>query len=84
MNSKQGVTDFTATPSLSQKIAEGEEISCRLGHLGSLDHKMGAVHPVAYKGCLSMACAFALGNFGLVMGKDIVHSTAVDVYCLTE
>ena len=84
MDGDQCIAYLTASPSIIQKIAQREEVPGRLCHLGSLDHKVRAVHPVADEGFLAISCTLALGYLGLVVRKNVVHAAAMDVDGLAE
>jgi len=80
----QGIAHLAASPAFLKQIAQGEEVPGGLRHLGSLDHEVGAVHPVTDEGPLPVTGALALGDLGLVVGKDVVDAAAVDVDGLAE
>ena len=59
-------------------ISSSKEIALGLGHLFALDHQESGMNPVAGK----MVCATGttrLGNLALMVRKDQVFSTGVDI-----
>ena len=81
MSGQEQVTNFASIVSLGQQVAQCEEISERLAHLFAFDQQMRAVKPVFHKPMAGFLqpCAFALGDFVLVMRENQVLAAHVDV-----
>ena len=82
MRGDQGISDFPAAPALGEKIPQGVEVPGRFGHLPSVHHEMGAVHPEIHE--FEAGAAFRLRNFGLVVRENVVHPPAMDVDPVAE
>ena len=65
-----------------EQIAQGVKVAERLGHLASVDHEVGAVHPEVDE--FLAGAAFGLGDLGFVVGEDVVDAAAMDIEAVTE
>ena len=74
---EQDVAHFASGPTFVEQVTQGVKVAERLGHLASVDHEVGAMHPQIDER-LARA-AFGLGDFGLVVGEDVVDSSAMDI-----
>src|SRR6266446_7975707 len=61
-----------------QKLADGEEIAERFGHLLAFDLEEAVVHPDLSERMIEMR-SLRLRDFVLVMGEDEIDAAAVDV-----
>ena len=66
----------------TKNIANGEKIAQRLGHLFLIDVEKAGVNPIARQGLAEGA--FGLGDFVLMMRKNQIATTAVNVKWLAQ
>src|SRR5438874_13147224 len=64
------------------EVVDGDGIARRLRHLHSVGEEMLAVHPVRHRRVTVRA--LRLRDLVLVMGKDVVHPTGVEIETLPE
>src|SRR5678816_4380581 len=79
---EQRVTHFAPGPALLEEIPRRIKIAERLRHLLPLDHQVRAVQPVAHE--FPSRAAFALRDLRLVVRKDVVYATAMNIQLRTE
>ena len=71
---------FASGITLLDQIAQGEEVACRLRHLLAVDAQVGAMHPRLYERLAGRG--LRLGDFILVMGKEVVYAAGMQIECL--
>src|SRR5208283_3556333 len=77
VNLNQGVPQLATSKTFVKQIAQRKKIAERFGHLLSFDKQMSIVQPVPNK--LFSIHALRLRDLSLVMGKDVIDTTAVNI-----
>ena len=79
---EQDVAHFASGPTFVEQVTQGVKVAERLGHLPSVDHEVGAMHPQIDE--FFARAAFRLRDFGLVVGEDVVDASAMDIEPVAE